>query len=232
MTAPFPALAPILSVDAHLSRGAFKLAAAFDAGPGITALFGPSGSGKSTLLNVIAGVLRPERGHVVLNGETLTDTQKRIFLPPHKRRIGFVFQDAQLFPHLTVEQNMKFGRWFRRASQSIASFDVVADTLGILPLLKRRPATLSGGERQRVALARALLSSPQLLLMDEPLAGLDDKLRQEIMTLIEHIRDEFRVPIVYVTHTRDEVRRLASRVVKVEQGEVESSGSVPEILGA
>src|SRR6185312_80466 len=155
----------------------FTLDVEFEGAAGITALFGPSGAGKSTILNMIAGVQRPDRGDITVGGQTLTDTAARIFISPHKRRVGFVFQDAQLFPHFTVEQNIKFGRWFTPAADAAPPLDVVTDVLGITGLLRRRPATLSGGEQQRVALARALISAPLHLLMDEPLSGLDDARR-------------------------------------------------------
>ena len=192
---------------------------------------GPSGSGKTAVLKLIAGVQRPDRGRIVVAGHVLADTEARIFVPPHRRRVGFVFQDAQLFPHLTVEQNIKFGQWFTRTGRHGLPLDVIVDVLGIASLQKRRPATLSGGEKHRVALARALLSSPRILLMDEPLAGLDDARRDEITSLIERIRDEFAVPIVYVTHSVDEVRRLASRVVRIVAGRVTAAGAAAEVLG-
>lgn len=223
--------APSLSLNVRQQRKDFLLDVAFEAGSGITALVGPSGSGKTTILNIIAGTLRPDAGRVVVSGRVLTDVAQRIFVPCHRRRVGFVFQDAQLFPHLTVEQNIKFGRWFRSAQADGPAVDVVTRELGIGGLLNRRPATLSGGEKQRVALARALLSSPQILLMDEPLSGVDDARRNEIMGLIEHVRDEFRVPIVYVTHSRNEVQRLASRVVRLEAGRVASIGSAADLPG-
>jgi molybdate transport system ATP-binding protein len=222
---------PTLSVRALQKRGDFVLDVAFEGDGGLTALFGPSGSGKTTVLNLIAGVQRSDKGRIVVAGEVLTDTDARIFVPAHKRRVGFVFQDAQLFPHLTVQQNIGFGRWFTPPAHDALSMDVVVDVLGIADILKRRPATLSGGEKQRVALARALLSSPRILLMDEPLAGLDDERRSEIMGLIERVRDAFGVPIVYVTHARDEVRRLASRVVQLEAGRVVAVGTTAELLG-
>jgi molybdate transport system ATP-binding protein len=209
-----------LSFQAHYRRPTFVLDAAFDGGDGVTALFGPSGAGKTTILQIIAGIVRPEAGRVVVDGDVLTDTQQRIFVPPHQRRVGYVFQDAQLFPHLSVEQNINFATWFRRKDQSRPSFDEVVGVLGIGGLVRRRPSTLSGGEKQRVALARALLASPRILLMDEPLAGLDDSRRNEIIELIKRVRDEFKIPIVYVTHNRDEVRRLAARVVRLEAGRV------------
>ena len=223
--------APALSVRAFQKRGDFTLDVAFESDSALTALFGPSGSGKTAVLNLIAGVQRPDRGRIVVAGHVLTDTEAHIFVPPHRRRVGFVFQDAQLFPHLTVEQNIKFGQWFTRTERHGSPLDVIVDVLGIASLLKRRPATLSGGEKHRVALARALLSSPRILLMDEPLSGLDDARRDEIMSLIERIRDEFAVPIVYVTHSVDEVRRLASRVVRIVAGRVTAVGAAAEVLG-
>ncbi|HET6390487.1 molybdenum ABC transporter ATP-binding protein [Hyphomicrobium sp.] len=222
---------PLLSVQALQKWPDFTLDVAFESDRAITALFGPSGSGKSTILNMIAGVRKPDSGRITVAGNVLTDTEARIFVPPHKRRIGFVFQDAQLFPHLTVQQNIKFAQWFNPAEKRGLPLEAVVETLGIGALLKRRPATLSGGERHRVALARALLSSPRILLMDEPLSALDDARRAEIMGLIERIRDEFAVPIVYVTHRVDEVRRLASRVIRLNAGRVVDTGSAAEVLG-
>jgi molybdate transport system ATP-binding protein len=209
----------------------FTLDISFESDSPLTALFGPSGSGKTSVLNTIAGLLRPDNGRIVVAGEVLTDTKARIFVPPHRRRVGLVFQDAQLFPHLTVGQNIRFGQWFTRGERNALPQDVIVDVLGIGHLLKRRPATLSGGERHRVATARALLSSPRVLLMDEPLAGLDDDRRMEIMTLIERVRDEFGVPIVFVTHNREEVRRLASRVIRITDGRVSATGTPAEVLG-
>jgi molybdate transport system ATP-binding protein len=224
---PFP-----VDFRARQRRDDFVLDVAFEGGPGVTALFGPSGAGKTTILNIIAGTQRPDSGYVAIAGRIVTDTNAGIFLPAHKRRVGFVFQDAQLFPHLTVEQNVKFGRWFTRANDNAPPLDLVTRVLGIGHLLKRRPATLSGGEKQRVALARALLSAPRILLMDEPLSGLDDARRNEIMGLIERVRDEFKIPMIYVTHTREEVRRLATRVVRIKAGRVESIGDAGELLGS
>lgn len=223
---------PPFSVRARLKRSDFCIDVNFDGYPGLTALFGPSGSGKTTILQMIAGTQRPDRGLITVGGRTLTDTDAGIFVPSHKRRVGFVFQDAQLFPHLTVGQNIGFGRWFTPAEGSTPQQDLVTGVLGIDGLLKRRPATLSGGEKQRVALARALLASPRILLMDEPLSGLDDARRNEIMTLIERVRDEFSIPIVYVTHTRDEVRRLATHVVQLKDGRIEATMDAPDLPDA
>ncbi len=219
-----------LSVDVQSRHGDFVLNAAFEAASGLTALFGRSGAGKTTTLHLIAGLYRPQRGRIACRGETLVDVERRIFVPKHKRRIGLVFQDAQLFPHLTVIQNLNFGRWFAPQDASLVDLDHVVETLGIGALLNRRPALLSGGEKQRVALARALLASPRLLLMDEPLAGLDEERRREILPLIERTRDEFAVPILYVTHAREEVVRLASKVVVLDAGCVTATGSPAEIF--
>jgi molybdate transport system ATP-binding protein len=214
----------MIDVDVTHSVGAFSLKVAFSNDDGVTALFGQSGAGKSLTLSIIAGLTRPDAGFVRLDDETLTDAQRRIFVPVARRRIGLVFQDSNLFPHLSVKQNLLYGRWFApRAAQRI-DFDAVVETLGIGPLLARPPARLSGGERQRVAIGRALLSCPRLLLFDEPLAALDMPRKLEIMPLIEKLRDEFRVPIVYVSHAADEVMRLASRVVMLEAGRVKFVG--------
>jgi molybdate transport system ATP-binding protein len=222
----------MIEVDVGLDLGTFKLDVAFADGQGITALFGQSGSGKSLTLNLIAGLLRPDRGFIKLDGEPLVDVAKRIFEPPHRRRIGLVFQDSNLFPHMSVKQNLLYGRWFAPKLSREIEFDAVVDTLGIGGLLSRRPALLSGGERQRVAIGRALLSCPRLLLFDEPLAALDMARKLEIMPLIEHIRDEFKVPIVYVSHAVEEVMRLAAVVVVLEGGKVKAIGEPNEVFGA
>lgn len=222
----------MIDADVGLDLGAFKLDVAFGDGQGITALFGRSGSGKSVTLGIIAGLRRPDRGFVKLDGEPLVDVERGIFLPPHRRRIGLVFQDSNLFPHLSVRQNLLFGRWFAPLRRREIEFDAVVRTLGIEPLLARRPARLSGGERQRVAIGRALLSCPKLLLFDEPLAALDMARKLEIMPLIERIRDEFKVPIVYVSHAIEEVMRLASRVVLLEAGKVKAIGDPNEVFAA
>jgi molybdate transport system ATP-binding protein len=222
----------MIEVDVGLDLGAFKLSVAFADGQGITALFGQSGSGKSLTLNLIAGLLRPDRGFIRLDGEPLVDVAKGVFVPPHRRRIGLVFQDSNLFPHMSVKQNLLYGRWFAPKFSREIEFDAVIDTLGIGALLARRPARLSGGERQRVAIGRALLSCPKLLLFDEPLAALDMARKLEIMPLIERIRDEFKVPIVYVSHAVEEVMRLAASVVVLEAGKVKAIGDPNEVFGA
>ncbi|MBP0496460.1 molybdenum ABC transporter ATP-binding protein [Pararoseomonas indoligenes] len=194
--------------------------------PGVTAVFGPSGCGKSTLLAAIAGLLRPEEGRVALDGAVLLDTAARVMMPAERRRCGVVFQDSRLFPHLSVETNLRYG--LRRAPRDAEGpgFAEVVDLLGIAHLLPRRPAALSGGERQRVALGRALLSRPRLLLMDEPLAALDAPRRAEVLPFLARVRDRFRAPILYVTHALDEVDRLADNLVLMEAGRVLAADTV------
>lgn len=219
-----------VEIDIGHRLGGFTLEARFNSTGRLTALFGPSGSGKSSLINIVAGLARPERGRVAVDGRVLVDTDKGIFVPRHKRRIGMVFQDARLFPHMSVSSNLRFGRWFTQAAQRYADFETVVDLLGIRPLLARRPSGLSGGEKQRVAIGRALLASPRLLLMDEPLASLDDSRKAEIMPYIERLRDETGIPIIYVSHSVAEVARLASDVVMLSDGKVAAAGPTSEIL--
>ena len=205
-------------------QGEFVLDAAFEAGRGVTALFGPSGSGKTSLVQMIAGLAKPDDAVIRFDGTVWADTEKRIFVPPHRRRIGYVFQEGRLFPHLTARQNLLYGRFFApRGDRQVREDEVVA-LLGIEKLLSQRPVTLSGGEKQRVAIGRALLSAPRLILMDEPLSALDRTRRQEILPYIERIRDEVKIPIVYVSHALDEVARLANRVILLEEGRVRAEG--------
>ena len=219
-----------LTVDARHRLGAFRLDGAFISENGVTALFGRSGSGKTSMIRIIAGLTRPEEGRVLLDGEPLTDTAKGIFVPRHRRRFGYVFQEARLFPHLSVRSNLTYGRWFAPKAGRTDNFDRIVDMLGIEPLLTRAPAKLSGGERQRVAIGRALLSSPRLLLMDEPLAALDEARKAEILPYLERLRDETQIPIVYVSHSIAEVARLANQVVVMRDGRVEAIGSAADIL--
>jgi molybdate transport system ATP-binding protein len=221
----------MIRVDAALKADSFDLDVSFQNEGGITALFGRSGSGKSMTISLIAGLRRPDRGRIVLDNQVLVDTQCGIFVPRHRRRVGLVFQDAQLFPHLNVRQNLLFGRWFAPRDEAAIAFDSVIGTLGISHLLGRRPARLSGGEKQRVAIGRALLTSPKILLMDEPLASLDEERKLEILPLIELLRDEFRIPIVYVSHAVEEVARLAARVVVLDNGRVAAVGAVEDVMG-
>lgn len=220
----------MISVDVVKKQGDFLLEASFSGIGGITALFGPSGSGKSTVIRLVAGLARPDSGRIALGDRVLSDRAAGIELPAHRRRVGVVFQDSLLFPHLSVRHNLGYGRMFTpKAERRIAAGPVI-DTLGIGHLLDRRPATLSGGERQRVAIGRALLSSPRLLLMDEPLAALDWNRRQEILPLIERLRDDFSIPILYVSHAVEEVARLADHVVVFDHGRVARAGTPAEVL--
>ena len=211
-------------------RGGFELAAKFESSSGVTAVFGPSGAGKSTLLDLIAGLERPATGRIALDGEVLVDTAARAWVPPHRRRLGYVFQDGRLFPHLSVRENLRFGQRFARVRTRAADEARVVEMLGIGGLLDRRPATLSGGEKQRVAIGRALLSAPRLLLLDEPMASLDAARRSEILPWLERLRDEAAVPIVYVSHSLAEVARLADDVVLLEHGRVTAVGPVQALL--
>lgn len=206
-------------VDVECARGDFAIKVAFQVGPGLTALFGPSGAGKTSVLNMIAGVLRPARGRIAVDGNVLFDSAARIDLKPEARRVGYIFQDARLFPHMSVEDNLLYG-YALNAVGRYATPEQIIDLLGIRALLNRRPLSLSGGEQQRVAIGRAILASPHLLLMDEPLASLDDARKQEILPYIERLRDELKIPILYVTHARAEVDRLAAAVIVIENGRV------------
>ena len=220
----------MISVAVKLARRDFALDVAFEGGAGVTALFGPSGCGKTTVIRAIAGLERPDEGRIVLGDRVLTDTAAGISLGVHRRRIGLVFQDAQLFPHLEVATNLAYGRFFTPKHLRRIEWDAVIEVLGIGHLLKRRPATLSGGERQRVAIGRALLTAPDLLLMDEPLAALDGDRKLEILPFVERLRDEFAIPIVYVSHSVEEVARLAASVVRLEAGRVVQIGRPAEVL--
>lgn len=218
-----------IEVDVTHRLGAFTLDVHFVSEGRLTAFFGQSGSGKTSLVNVISGLVRPDRGRVVADGTTLVDTRAGIFVPTWRRRVGYVFQEGRLFPHLTVRQNLMFGRWFRPAAER-KELKTVLELLGIGDLLQRRPGALSGGEKQRVAIGRALLASPRLLLMDEPLAALDEARKAEILPYIEKLRDEANIPIVYVSHSLAEVSRLASSVVVLRNGRAVAVGDPAEVL--
>jgi len=218
-----------LSVDIRHRLGDFLLDARFETGVGLIALLGRSGSGKTSIINTIAGLINPDQGYVKIDDAVLVDKARDVVVPRHQRRIGYVFQEARLFPHLSVRQNLLYGRWFapRRAGNE---FDAVVDLLGIGALLERRPARLSGGEKQRVAIGRALLANPRLLLMDEPLASLDEARKAEILPYIERLRDQAHVPIIYVSHSIPEVARLASTIVLLNEGKVAAVGPTAEIM--
>jgi len=217
-----------LSVDLRHRFPGFSLDASFEVGGGLTAVMGRSGAGKTTIANAVAGLFRPDKGRVSVAGETLLDTAGAVDIPTHRRRIGYVFQEARLFPHLTVRRNLLYGKWFAGADG--AEFDRIVEMLGIGPLLRRRPGTLSGGEKQRVALGRALLSNPRLLVMDEPLAALDAQRKAEIIPYLERLRDEAGKPILYVSHSTSEVARLATTVVMIDAGRVVACGPAAEVL--
>ncbi len=216
----------MLEVSARKSFGQFQLDACFDLPtPGVVALFGRSGSGKSSVINVIAGLLEPDSGRVALGETVLLDTSQRIDMPPERRRIGYVFQDARLFPHLRVAANLHYARKRARA-QPFVQLDAVVDLLDLGGLMQRRTHQLSGGERQRVAIGRALLSQPRLLLLDEPLAALDAARREEVLPYLESLRDRLSIPMVYVSHDFDDVLRLATHLVLMESGKTVAQGSM------
>ncbi len=219
-----------LDVDVHRRLGRLTLEARFTCeAAGITAIFGRSGAGKTSLVNMLAGLLKPERGRISLAGETLFDSAAQVDVPIEQRRLGYVFQEGRLFPHLSVHRNLTYGlKRVPRPERRIELDEVVA-LLDIEPLLERRPNALSGGEKQRVALGRALLANPKLLLMDEPLAALDQPRKDEILPFIEQLRDETALPIVYVSHSMQEIVRLADTLVLMSEGRVEAVGSVEEL---
>jgi molybdate transport system ATP-binding protein len=219
----------MLRVDVTKQLGEFSLQVAFTSDGRVTGLFGSSGAGKTSLINMIAGLLRPDRGTIAIDTETLDDTEAHIHVPAWRRRIGYVFQDARLFPHFDVRQNLDYGRRMNRLADDPAQRKRVTDLLDIGGLLDRRPGQLSGGERQRVALGRALLTQPRLLLLDEPLGSLDAERKVEILPYLVRLRDEAGIPMVYVSHDADEMRRLATQVVMLKRGRVTAFGGT-EVL--
>jgi len=221
----------MLSVDVEKRLGEVLIAAKFETAGGATALFGPSGAGKTSIVNMIAGLTRPDRGRIVLERSVLFDGAARIDLPAHERRIGYVFQEGRLFPHMTVAQNLDYGRWISGHPADMAERERIVTLLDIGGLLSRRPGRLSGGERQRVAFGRALLMKPRLLLLDEPLASLDRARKLEILPYLARLRDEAHVPMIYVSHQAGEIQKLCSQVVRIEDGRVEANGGL-ELLDA
>jgi molybdate transport system ATP-binding protein len=216
----------VLTVDVEKQLGAFGVSVRFQATGGATALFGPSGAGKTSVVNMIAGLLKPDRGSIALDETVLFDAKASIDIPPHLRRIGYVFQEGRLFPHLNVRQNLDYGRRMSGRPRDDGEFERIAALLDIGHLLNRRPRMLSGGERQRIAVGRALLMRPRLLLLDEPLASLDVAHKREILPYLIRLRDDAGVPIVYVSHSPMEVRRIATGVVRLNAGHVVAVGGL------
>ncbi len=216
----------MLRVDVEKRLGEFTLSATFEAERGVTALYGNSGSGKTSLVNMIAGLVTPDLGYIVVDGATMFDSKMHVNVPPHKRGIGYVFQEGRLFPHMNVRSNLDYGRRMSGKTADEAAFNHVVELLGIGHLLNRRPGALSGGERQRIAIGRALLMQPRLLLLDEPLASLDGARKAEIFPYLERLRDEASIPMIYVSHSAAEIRRIATTVVHLDNGKVASVGPV------
>ena len=220
----------MLAVDVEKKLGSVQIAVKFETTGQATALFGPSGAGKTSVVNMIGGLVRPDRGRIALDDTVLFDSASRVDVPAHKRRIGYVFQEGRLFPHMTVAQNLDYGRWMSGLKADAAERDRIIALVDVGGLLTRRPGRLSGGERQRVAFGRALLMKPRLLLLDEPLASLDRARKLEILPYLARLRDEAHVPMIYVSHQAGEIQRLCSQVVRIEDCRVEASGGL-ELLG-
>ena len=216
----------MILVDIDKQLGDFALSVTFQGDSGVTALFGPSGSGKTSVVAMTPGLPRPGRGRTVTYGQIVFDSGNCIDVPAHRRRIGYVFQDGRLFPHMSVARNLDYGRWMTGLPRDEAQFKHVVDLLDIAPLVDRRPGALSGGERQRVALGRALLMKPRLMLLDEPLASLDARRKSEILPYFLRLRDDTKLPMIYVSHDAGEVKLLANRVVLLDGGRVVTSGGV------
>jgi molybdate transport system ATP-binding protein len=214
----------VLRVDVFKQLGEFSVDVAFTSEGRVTGLFGSSGAGKTSLVSMIAGLVQPDRGIITVDNAVLYDGSTRIHVPPHRRRIGYVFQDARLFPHLSVAQNLDYGRRMNHLTRDSAEETRITEMLDIGHLLDRRPGSLSGGERQRVALGRALLSQPRLLLLDEPMGALDEERKAEILPYLKRLRDEGDVPMVFVSHDADEMRQLATHVVMLKRGRVAAFG--------
>jgi molybdate transport system ATP-binding protein len=221
----------MLRVEVFKQLGEFSIEASFTSEGRVTGLFGASGAGKTSLINMIAGLLKPDRGFIAIDNETLDDTAARVHVPPYRRRIGYVFQDARLFPHLDVSENLDYGRRMNGLPRDPLSEARITDLLDIGGLKDRRPGQLSGGERQRIALGRALLSKPRLLLLDEPLGSLDEGRKVEILPYLVRLRDEAGIPMVYVSHDAAELRQLATQIVMLRHGRVTALGGVKVLSG-
>lgn len=210
----------MIEVQVSLKRQQFELDVDLISDHRVTAIFGPSGSGKSTLLSIIAGITQPDSGRIVIDGECIFDKQARINKPIHQRKIGLVFQDSRLFPHLTVEDNLSYGLQFLTAQSQHFELKNIVELLELGNLLKQRPHQLSGGEKQRVALGRALLSSPILLLLDEPLASLDEKLKKQILPFLKIVADEINVPMIYISHSKEEIMQITNNIIHIQSGKL------------
>jgi molybdate transport system ATP-binding protein len=216
----------VIALEFQLEQGGFRLQVHEQLEGRVTVLFGPSGAGKTTILEAIAGLRRPVSGRIALNGRDVFHSAARVDLPPHERHVGYVSQDVSLFPHLNVRRNLLYGQ----RSGGRLDLGTVTAMLEIERLLDRGAGGLSGGEKQRVALGRALMSAPEILLLDEPLAAVDVELRRRILPYLERIRDEVGVPMIYVTHDRDEARRFADRVLLLDRGSIVRAGTADEVL--
>jgi molybdate transport system ATP-binding protein len=221
----------MLDISVKRLQGVFKIDTSFVThGTGITALYGCSGAGKTSVINMVAGLVRPDEGRIVVNGRTYFDSETGINVPPEKRRFGYIFQDGRIFPHLSVKSNLTYGMKLVPHSERFVAFDQVVELLGIGHLLNRQPSKLSGGEKQRVAIGRSLLTSPHLMLMDEPLASLDNERKSEVLPFIATLPKEFSVPILYVSHSVDEIVNLADYLVIVDSGRAVAAGQVKELM--
>jgi molybdate transport system ATP-binding protein len=221
-----------LEIAIRHSLGELQLDVAFKSPARVVALFGSSGAGKTSIANIIAGLMKPHYARIVVDGEVLCDTERGVFVSPSRRRIGLVFQETRLFPHLTVAQNLSYGSWFSKVDHGVIDKDQLVALLGLQSLLARRPSELSGGEKQRVAIGRAVLSNPRLLIMDEPLASLDGPRKNEILSYIERLRDALKLQVIYVSHSRDEIARLGGDVVVLADGKLTGFGPPAKVFRA
>lgn len=210
----------MLDIHIRFARGDFVVSVQQKIESSVTGLFGPSGSGKSTLLGLLGGFIKPDSGHIILDGSCLFDSAKRVNLAPHMRSIGTLFQDGRLFPHLSIKKNLTYGLNLIAEENRVIQFDAIVEMLELSDFLARRPHELSGGEIQRVALGRALLTSPKLLLLDEPLSSLDMRLRQQILPFLKLIKDEIKIPMIYVSHDMSEIEYLADKIMRIEAGNI------------
>ena len=210
----------MIEVQARLKRKHFELDASLQLSQRVTAIYGPSGAGKSTLLSIIAGITQPDSGRIVIDGECLFDSQVRINKPIHQRKIGLVFQDGRLFPHLTVEHNLSYALNFTPVQNQQFQLKQIVELLELEALLKQKPHQLSGGEKQRVALGRALLSSPRLLMLDEPLASLDDRLKSQILPFLKLVSTEINIPMIYISHSKKEIMQITDNLIDIQLGKV------------